>query len=119
MTKVAPRLFFFIVLLFIFSCEGSSDLPQNVIERQEFVEILADVQIFESTDQFVRNKKTDFNLDHSYDWLFDEHNITIEDFTTSLDYYSRDPKVFEELYDDVITVITEKQIEYKASKTKD
>ncbi len=94
------------------SCSEEKKMPENIIKRGEFIEILTDIQIFKSTDQFVRNKDTGFDLDASYDFIFEEHGITVDDFSRSLDFYASDPVEFEKIYDEVIIRITEKQVEY-------
>ena len=63
-------------------------------------------------NQFIRNKETDFDIDHTYQWMFEQYNVTEEDFKISLDYYSQDPSVFEVMYDEVIVRISEKQVEF-------
>lgn len=96
----------------ISSC-GKGDAPiEGVIERDKFVEVLIDVQISESMNQFIRNKESDYNLDFSYQWIYEKHGINEEIFRTSIEYYTEDPETFEAIYDEVIIRISEKKIEY-------
>ena len=94
------------------SCGNEDELPEGIIEKEKFIEILSDVQIFESMNQYIRNKETDFDIDHTYQWMFEHYNVTEEEFKSSLDYYSQDPLVFEVIYDEVIVRISEKQVEF-------
>jgi hypothetical protein len=101
-----------LVLLAIASCENENErVAAEVIDREQFVDILAEVQILESTHQFIKSKNKDFRLDYNYQWIYKEYGITEEEFKASVDYYSADPEVFEELFDEVIIKISEKQAE--------
>jgi len=105
-------MFTLLVLLLPISCVKDKELPEGVIEREKFVEILSDVQIFESMDQFIRNKNTDFNIDYSYQWMFEHYHVSKKEFENSLDYYTKKPEIFEAIYDDVIVRVSEKKVEY-------
>ena len=67
--------------------------------------------MIESTAIFVKNKQAAFNIDESYAWIFDKYGITEEEFKKSVDYYASDSKTYEEMYDQVIVNLTEKQAE--------
>ena len=103
--------FLIFLSLFQFSCSQEKIHGEDVIEREKFVSILSDVQIFESSQHFIRNKNKDFNIDYSYQWIFKKYDITEVEFKTSLEYYTSDPKTYEEIYDDVIIRLSEKQAE--------
>ncbi len=94
------------------SCNNNKEVPEGVLEREKFIEILSDVQIFESMNQFIRNKETNFDIDYTYRWMFEHYKVTREDFENSINYYSKDPGEFESIYDEVIIRVSEKQIEY-------
>ena len=96
----------------ISACGNKDDSVEGVIERDKFIEVLTDIQISESMNQFIRNKETEFNLDFSYQWIYEKYGITEEKFRTSIEYYTGDPKTFEAIYDEVIIRISEKKIEY-------
>ena len=96
-------------LSFVSCSAGAGEQPDNVIEKNKFVEILADAQIFESTHQFIKGKNPDFRLDYNYEWIFNKYEVTKEQFNASVEHYSSNPQTYEEIYDEVIIKISEKE----------
>lgn len=96
----------------ISSCGTDNDSIEGVIEKEKFIELLTDVQIMEAMNQFIKNKETDYNLDFSYQWIYEKYGITEDEFRSSVLYYTQDPETYEEIYDEVIIKISDKKIEY-------
>ena len=105
-------------LLLTSSCADDSKMkPEDAIPKVEFIEILADIQIFESMYKVRSDRKREgFKVEEAYQWLFDQHQIDQHVFKESFDYYAKDPMVFEEIYDKVIIRISEKEVEEKIKK---
>jgi hypothetical protein len=88
-----------------------------LIPRVTFVEILADAQIFQAFSEMRRDRnKSGIDLAESYKWLLQEYGVTDEAFRYSLHFYAVDQKTFEEIYDEVITRISEKEAAYHELK---
>lgn len=104
-------LFFAVTTIFFTSCKKKDETNDKIIEREKFVELLSEVQVLESTYQFIHGRRPEFNPDLNYEWLFRDYQITEEEFLLSFDYYTSDFQVFEAIYDDVIIKISEKQAE--------
>ena len=100
-----------LLLLVILSCGDSEQEAEGIIEKEKMIELLTDVQLLEATAVFVKNKQATFELDEAYVWIFDEYGVTEEQFKKSVEYYAYDAKVYEEMYDQVIINISEKQAE--------
>ena len=106
------------ISIFAASCADDADMkPEDAIPKAEFIEILADIQIFESMYKVRSDRKREgFKIEEAYQWLFDKHQIDQHVFKESFDYYSKDPMVFEAIYDEVIIRISEKEVEDKIKK---
>ena len=105
-------LFLFLCGSLLLSCNDSdNEVNENIIDKEVFIDILTDVQILESTHQFIKSKNREFDPDFNYQYLYKEYGVTEEEFILSVNYYSADPKVFEEIYDEVIIRVSEKQVE--------
>lgn len=101
-----------IVALSLHSCtDEKKSFDVKLIERSVFIEILAEAQLIESTEQFVRDKNRNFSAEKSYIFLFNKYKVSEEEFEYSLEFYSRNPEDLEKIYDEVIIKLTEKQSE--------
>jgi len=105
--------FLIAIIAVIGSCENlPSKAGANIIQRDTMIEIMTDVQIFESTKQILKGKENgDFEIYKAYKWVFEQYGVTERSFKESIDYYSSDPREFELMYDEVIIRISEKQAE--------
>ena len=77
--KILTRSILFMGIVSVLSsCGGTSkEIDDNVIPRDKMIEILADVQIFESTKQILKDKDDfDFEIYRAYKWLFDQYGVT-------------------------------------------
>ena len=101
------------ILSFFVSCQQTEEsLPEGLISKDNFIEMLVDIQLFEAINHVKREKgQVEFNLDQAYEWLFEKYNTSRENFQTSFDYYARDTKGFEEMYDEVIIRISQREAE--------
>lgn len=127
------------------SCGKKANPGSNIIPREKMVEILADLQIFESTHQILKSKNEDdveakrkasrypeiygvdstadsgkavkpkFDMLMVYEWVFEHYEVSEKSFRESMDFYSNDPEEFEKMYDEVLIRISEKQAEFTSS----
>lgn len=69
------------------------ELPANILEREVFIPVLVDLQILEShfQRQFARIDLYRDALDSSSQFIFEDHGISKEKFSTSLNYYATQP----------------------------
>lgn len=99
-------------MVFFSACNTEVKPPENLIDRDKFIEILADMQILESMDKIRTDRREEgFEIDKAIYWLFHEEGIDQEEFQASFEYYAKDPKVFEEIYDEVIIYLSEREAE--------
>lgn len=88
---------------------ASCDHPINVLDADDMAAVLADIHVAEAT---MNNKISYASLDIKrayYEGVFEKHGISHETFNKSIDWYSHHPKQFEEVYAQVIALVTEKQ----------
>lgn len=101
--------FCFIFLIFLNGCTRSSHqtLPQ-ILSESEMLEVLVDVHLMESASKLNLldgPREDSMLLRMHYNLYFDSKPYSLEDFKTSFEYYSEDPKTMEILFDSVLNRI--------------
>ncbi len=104
---ITMRKFFYLVCVAVLfaACER----PLNVLNTDDMAAVLADIHVAEAT---MTNKISYASLDIKrayYEGIFEKHGTSRETFNKSIEWYSRHPKKFEEVYAKVILLVTEKQ----------
>gem|GEM_PF-3400657 len=111
MVKLKQITIFFLILvigLSFNSCSGNND--EQIIARNQFVEILTDLQIAEgimATKGFSDISVPDSSKSY-YNYTLKKHNISRARFDNSLKYYSKDLEELEHMYNEVIAELTAK-----------
>lgn len=79
--------------------------PENLIAREKMILILADVEIVESALRQKQNTGQEINSTREvyYHTIFNNHQVSKEQFDSSLLYYKQDAETMNEIYEDVIT----------------
>ncbi|MGB0805729.1 MAG: DUF4296 domain-containing protein [Salibacteraceae bacterium] len=113
----------FIGLSFIYiSCaESERPSPQNLIEKGQMVTILKDISKIEARFQRRLSLKGIHSNDlvfENYKLVFDENQVTMEQFKKSYSYYQESPEEMQQLYDSVIIELTKEkgQLELEEGK---
>lgn len=82
--------------------------PSDVIPRDSMIIILGDIHVAEALSQSISKKALGSdtarykNLRTYYQDVFKFHKIEGERFSTSFDYYAKQPKLFDEMYEEVM-----------------
>ncbi len=107
-----PLLLLFMITAWLFmpSCydvyeEAEVEKPENLINIDSMVVILADVEVTESAlrqKQNMGHEITDLEEQY-YQSVFRKHQVTRGQFDSSLAYYKQDMAVMNKIYEDVIT----------------
>ena len=85
---------------------GCSSRPDGVMSRREMRSFLVDYHLLEGV--FLAQRIVEeAEKDNYYHALFEKHGITKADFDSSLVYYTRNPKVFERIYNGVTNDLDE------------
>lgn len=112
--RIASILF---LLILLSACkEEEQKVPDYVWEEDKFVDILTDFQKAESLIRLGYNRFPDSSYvkDSVYAGFFKQKGVTEEEFDSNYSYYLRDPKHMEEIYDRVITKISEEAAELES-----
>src|SRR5690606_33650340 len=89
------------------SCSDKEE-NKNIIDRDTMVQILSDMEMAKATIIISdMNKKPDKK--QLFEHIYINHHTTSQTFDNSLLYYSKKPKEMEQIYNDVITVLSQKQ----------
>lgn len=93
-------------LFFLAGCGNRSEkaLPSVLLSESQMVDVMADVQIMESTISYKRsvNGKTAYLKTRGFDTIFAHYGITDSVFKENYDYYLEDPSVMERIMDSVV-----------------
>jgi hypothetical protein len=108
---------FLIVLLFVSSCGEKVVTDKNkkegILSVDKMVELMVDIQLADAAADWQgktaneKKKKTE----EYYSAVLQKHQLSREDFETSLDFYLLHPEEFEEIYKNVITELSKMQSE--------
>lgn len=111
MKCVKNILILFLVLLL--SCSEKTEgvsIPKDIIQKEAMAELLADVQYIEAADaKKIIGIKSREEVYLYYKETFDQHETTQEQFEKSLSFYESHPLILQEIYEDVITILSERK----------
>jgi len=107
-------------LLIFFGCtqkiETAVAPPEDLIPRDQMVDIIADLFIMEAILIEKQKKKSeDFHFSKYYihNSILEKYNITRKSFEDSFNYYAHDLKTMDDIYADAITKLSKMQEEVK------
>ena len=93
------------VSLMIFTCCKSDKSKEQFFSKDLMKDILKSVQIIESKYQhqkLINDKIASYKLKSNYDSIFNLYEINDSLFIKNLDFYSKNPKILEEIYKEII-----------------
>ncbi len=112
-------IYFFLIFLFV-GCSKNNEPKQeinneNIISKDKMVEILVDFYLVESAIQYNTRFRINTRIFSNYYYkpILEKHKITPEDFHESIEYYSKDIDGIDEIYTEVISILSEKLSEVK------
>ncbi|MEZ4720913.1 MAG: DUF4296 domain-containing protein [Flavobacteriales bacterium] len=96
-------------------------VPSNLVQRDTLVLLLAESAIFNAQSQHRDTRKKlfkDIILQREKD-MFDSLGVSQADFKTSIEYYARNPKDMENMYDQAMNILTTRLAEVGKKPDKD
>jgi hypothetical protein len=113
--SVKKNIFIFAALILLSSCGGGgffSGRPREVMTKKQMTSLLMDMQITEVkfrqlNPNLTLNDTTRNYYRFGYVDLFKKHETTPANFRLSMEYYSKRPDILNEIYNDVISNLTE------------
>jgi len=105
---------FYILLLIIIgvflACGEEHSKPENILEREQIVDIIVELEITQALIK-IKFGNTDLSeKDYFFEEIYQEFHTSEEQINLSLKYYAQYPNILEEIYNEVITKLTAKQI---------
>jgi len=111
---VSLFIFFTACILLLSSCEGK---PSGVLSDRQMTYVLTEMH---KTDAVLNEKGLTYGHYNSkapyYKFIFKKYRITQAQFDSSLVWYTKNPRVFENIYEKVVTNLTVLQKEVKNGK---
>lgn len=104
-----------IIVLFclLIGCRQSNttEPPPDLLPQAKFTEVHKEVRLLEGAyaAKYVQVDTSTIKIDSYYKKLFLDHNITAEQYKTSLSYYSKDPIIMMAIENDLLTQLTAMQ----------
>jgi hypothetical protein len=112
--RLSKSVFWLLGILALFQL-GCSSRPDGVMSRREMRSFLVDYYLLEGVLSAQRIME-EAEKDNYYHALFEKHGITKADFDSSLVYYTRNPKVFERIYNGVTNDLDEIKADVSSGK---
>ncbi len=108
-----------IITLFVFSgctyniSEKNKKPPANLISRDEMVDIITDLHLYDAVMKEKQNSHNDIlkSKYYLYQTVMEKYNITREQFESSVKYYQRDLDEYDGIYEDVIAKLSKMKAE--------
>lgn len=89
-----------VLLIFVFACENNTiNKPENILSVEEMADVIVDLQLVEAAhkDMGVYGMEKFRYIDTSYNVVFAKHNVRAKQFDSSQLYYTKRPKVYQEI----------------------
>lgn len=105
----------FFVLFFI-SCSDKKEekivIPNHILSKDQMTLILVDIHILEaSLNLNMAGELNGQKKENEYVSIYKKNKTTKKQYEESLYFYSQHPKLLSEVYDDVLSGISKKQVE--------
>ncbi len=117
------QLFLVIALFLLTSSCQEEKLPKGILEKQKMVSVITDIQLVDSYVTQIPYNDTLATLQSSeyYKAIYRKYKISRKDFDKSLQYYSKQPKVLDSMYSQVLTNLNkaEKKVNKSLKKVND
>lgn len=107
-----------VVAMIVMACGNGDKEKRNeeVLPEEQMVELLTDIQLVESVVRV--NAGEDEFLTDSVDYysaIFEKHSVSKIQFEESMRYYTKHPADLENIYDQVLVKLSEREAGYEAA----
>jgi len=104
--------------LFLVSCGSKSfRAPTGIIQPDTLVQVLTDVHIFQATIQLGSFQNDSAGTVHkAFEAILQKHNLTDSIYNRSLKFYSYHPDVFDDIYEKVLSNLSQQKAELMGKK---
>lgn len=93
------------------SCEDAEEPPENLLPRDTFVEVMVEVQLIEAifNQNMIRNDEPKARIARYYKDSFEQFGVSREAFEATHEWYHKHPAELQNIYDEVISKLRQKQ----------
>ncbi|TAE72684.1 MAG: DUF4296 domain-containing protein [Bacteroidetes bacterium] len=119
---------FFIILvnflfLFFISCSNSNkNIPVDIIRPEKMRAILIDIHLLEgkiAEANYINNDSAIFNYHKESNFIWKKHKIDSSYFRKSFKYYTENPKIMTQIYQEIVDSLSLKEVKAKAKEESD
>ena len=93
-----------LLLVLIGACEGAEPLPEGVLDRERFTDVMVGMTLIEArmNHELVTHQQEKPPMDAYFAALFAEKGMTRADFERSFDHYAKRPLEMKAIQEDVL-----------------
>ena len=111
--KKRVLIYIFTALIFACGCKNEKEIPEDVLPREETIDIIVDAWFMECA---IHNVITDGTKLEPvsvtlYQKFFEDHHITKEQYVRSIEYYTSEEKASEHFIQECVQRLEERQEE--------
>lgn len=102
-----------LVVLLAACSEGSSNVPDGVLQRDRFKQVLLEAQLIEArmNNELIITQQSAIPADQYYAEMFSAQDITKEQFQKSFTYYSGKPDEMKVIYEEIFAELSRRKDE--------
>ncbi|MEJ2596018.1 MAG: DUF4296 domain-containing protein [bacterium] len=89
------------------------------MSEEVIINMLTDIQLAEGIIVDQRSAKTNVSRsfkDSLYQVIFDHYQVTAQELNENLDYYNNNPEQMEDIYEEVLSRLSQKETEIRMAK---
>ena len=109
-------IYFILIIVSLLSCSTTEEIPKEVLEVEVMVDIVVDIELSQAVYKLKFANKDSLDYQQLVENTFGQFNTTQEIFNNSLAYYSKHPKKMEDIYNQAIIRLTERQVKNQKGK---
>ncbi len=102
--------YFLAVFLLLISCNVKDRVPRHIPSKKKMTDLLVDIHLSDNVMSIDGISQKNKQLGY-YRYILERQGVTQAEFDSALSWYSAHPKVYLEVYDRVIQILTEKEAE--------
>ena len=100
------------IVFFVLACNPKESAPGNLLPPDSMVSILVDIHLAEAAAGVTRiNDVQSFKAQELYPVIYKSHKTDSATFHTSFNYYLKNPKQLEAIYDKVLNELSRRESE--------
>ncbi len=113
MKRVLTYFLLGLTTILLYSCESEpqDQVPENLIDSATYQNVLLEMQLVEAHINEVRVNQVYIrdSVNHFYSEIFDRHDITMEDYNATTEYYAKHPTELKAIYDNILVELSTRE----------